>query len=310
MSSPSSLSGLIGALGAYFIWGLSPIYFKALHPVPPFQIVMHRMIWSFALLLILLLLFGRGRAFMRILGAPRTLLLLVVTTLLVSFNWFLFIWAINHDHILQTSLGYFICPLVSVFLGAVFLRERLRRLQIAAVALALGAVVVMTVRGGEFPWVALSLAVSFALYGLLRKTAAVEALEGLTMETLLLCLPASVYLIWLDGRGQGAFGHLSATTDLLLVGTALVTAIPLLLFNLGARRLHLTTIGFLQYLAPSCTFLLAVFVYHESFTLVQGWTFAAIWTALALFSIDAVAHYPRFNREASTRKPGGRRQAE
>jgi chloramphenicol-sensitive protein RarD len=294
MNTRSSISGLLGALGAYFIWGLSPIYFKALHMVSPFQIVMHRMIWSFVLLLILLLLFRRGRTFLRILRTPRTLMVLVVTTLLVSFNWFLFIWAINHDHILQTSLGYFICPLMSVFLGAVFLRERLRRLQVAAVMLALGAVLVLTVHGGEFPWVALSLAISFALYGLLRKTAAVEALEGLTMETLLLCLPAAVYLLWLDGQGQGVFLHRSGTIDLLLVGTALVTAIPLLLFNLGARRLHLTTIGFLQYLAPTCTFLLAVFVYHETFTLVQGWTFAAIWTGLALFSLDAVTHYPRF----------------
>ena len=294
MNSHSSLSGLFGALAAYLIWGLSPIYFKALHAVPPFQILMHRMIWSFVLLLPMLLLFGRGRAFMAVLRTPRTLLVLTVTTLLVGFNWFLYIWAINNDHILQTSLGYFTCPLVSVFLGAVFLRERLRRLQIAAVVLAAGAVLVLTVRQGEFPWVALSLAVSFAVYGLLRKTAAVEALEGLTMETLLMCLPAVVYLIWLAWRGEGAFGHSSASVDLLLVGTALVTAIPLLLFNFGARRLHLTTVGFLQYLAPSCTFLLAVFVYHETFAPVQGWTFAAIWTALALFSLDAVKHYPRF----------------
>ncbi len=293
MKSHSPLGGLFGALAAYLIWGLSPIYFKALHAVPSFQILMHRMIWSFALLLPLLLIFGRGRAFMAVLRTPRTLLVLTVTTLLVSFNWFLYIWAINNDHILQTSLGYFTCPLVSVFLGAVFLGERLRRLQIAAVVLAAGAVLVLTVRQGEFPWVALSLAVSFAVYGLLRKTAAVEALEGLTLETLLMCLPAAVYLIRLEGDGAGAFNHLGPSIDLLLVGTALVTAIPLLLFNFGARRLHLTTIGFLQYLAPSCTFLLAVFVYHEHFAPVQGWTFAAIWTALGLFSVDAVKHYPR-----------------
>lgn len=293
MQNQSSPTGLLSALGAYIIWGLSPIYFKALHTVTPFQILMHRIVWSFALLLALLVMLGRGPAFMRILRTPRTLAVLVVTTLLVSFNWFLYIWAISNEHILQASLGYYICPLVNVLLGCVFLRERLQRLQVAALVLAACAVLVLTVRLGEFPWVALFLAVSFGLYGLLRKTAEAEALEGLTMETLILCLPALACLFWLGGRGDGAFGNLGAAFDLLLAGTALVTAVPLLLFTFGARRLHLTTIGFLQYLAPSISFILAVFVYNEPFSAVQGWAFAAIWAALALFSLDALRTYPR-----------------
>jgi chloramphenicol-sensitive protein RarD len=293
MSANAMSAGLLSAMCAYFLWGLSPIYFKALRAVPSLQVLLHRMVWSFGLLIIMVVLARRVRNVVSALRTPRALLLFLSTTLLVAFNWFLYIWAINNDHILQTSLGYFTCPLVNVFLGAVFLGERLRRLQIAAVVLAVVAVLIATLRQGQFPWISIALAVSFALYGLLRKIVAVEALEGLTVETLLLCLPAFGYLLWLDGHGVGAFGRLSDTIDWLLVGTSLVTAIPLLMFNYGARRLHLTTVGFLQYIAPSITFLLAVFVYHEPFSPIQGWTFGLIWTALTLFSLDAIKHYPR-----------------
>ena len=298
MQIKSSILGLASALSAYLIWGFSVIFFRQLKAVPPFEILMHRMIWSFALLIAMVLILKRRREFAQALKSFRTLRILLVSTLLVGCNWGIFIWAINSDHILDASLGYFICPLVSILLGSLILHERLRLLQWAAVFLAAGAVVYLTVYVGTFPWVALLLAMTFGFYGLLRKTAPVEALEGLTVETLLLCLPATGYLLWLDRNGAGAFLRIDRSTDLLLMGTALVTAVPLLLFNIGARRLNLATIGILQYIAPSCTFLLAVFFYHEPFASAQLYTFSAIWLALALYSCDAVRHIRRLQRIA------------
>ncbi|MDJ0720568.1 MAG: EamA family transporter RarD [Desulfobacterales bacterium] len=220
-----------------------------------------------------------------------TLAILLVTTLLVGCNWFLFIWAINGGHILQTSLGYYINPLVNVLLGVIFLRERLRRLQTAALALAFGGVFYLTVSYGQFPWVSLALAFSFGFYALIRKVAPVSPLVGLTVETLLLSVPALTYLVYLDRMGAGAFLRASGATSLLLAGAALMTGLPLLLFTHGTKRLHLTTIGFLQYIAPSCTFLLAILVYDEPLHAPQLWTFILIWSALALYSWDAVRHY-------------------
>lgn len=296
MKNNSSVPGLLSALGAYLIWGFSVILFKQLKAVPPFEILMHRMIWSFILLIALVLVFKRRRAMSQALKSFRTLRVLLVSTLLVSCNWGIFIWAVNSDHILDASLGYFICPLVNIVLGAVILHERLRRLQRAAVFLAAAAVLYLTLSYGNFPWVALVLAISFGFYGLLRKTAPVEALEGLTVETLLMCLPAAGYLLWLDRHGTGAFLHVNSLTDLLLMATALVTAVPLLLFTFGARRLNLATIGILQYIAPSCNFLLAVFYYREPFVSAQLYTFSAIWLALAIYSYDAVLQARRMQR--------------
>ena len=259
---------------------------------------MHRMIWSFLFLLPLTILLKRRRRLAAALATGRTMLILLGTTLLVALNWFLFIWAINSGHILQTSLGYYITPLVNVTLGMVFLKERLRPLQLVAVFMAAGAVFHLTVFYGEFPWVALCLAFSFGFYGLIRKVAPVEALEGLTIETMILFVPAAAYLFYLDRQGVGTLFRESLPMDLLLMGAALGTAVPLLLFTAGARLLHLTTMGFLQYIAPSCTFLLAVFVYGEPFSRAQVITFVIIWSALAVFSTDAVIHYrhPRHRR--------------
>lgn len=286
-----SYGGLISALLAYLIWGITPVYFKLLKAVPPFEILMHRMVWSFVLLLALVVVFRRSAYFLAALKSPRIMGTLLGTTLIVGLNWFLFIWAINNDRILDASLGYFICPLVSVMLGWLVLREHLRRLQWAAVLGAAAAVLYMTLTLGAFPWVSLALAFSFGFYGLIRKTAPVEALEGLTIETLLMFLPAVLCLWWMDGHADGAFMRKGIETDLLLMGTALATAIPLLLFNLGARRLHLATIGFLQYVAPSCTFLLAVFIYQEPFSWSKALTFVVIWAALGLYSYDALMSY-------------------
>lgn len=285
------LPGLFSAAGAYLTWGLTPVYFKLLAAVPPFEILMHRIVWSFVLLMPLMLIFRRWEAFRAVFGNRRLLLILLASTGVVALNWFLFIWAINTGQILQTSLGYYINPLVNVLLGTIFLRERLRIAQVMAVAIAGAGVLILTVYHGAFPWVALTLAVSFGCYGLIRKVAPVAAMEGLAVETLLLSLPAVAWLIHSNYTGGGAFLHLGWRTDMLLGGTALVTAVPLLLFTFGARSLRLTTMGFLQYIAPSCTFLLAVFIYNEPFARVQLWTFLMIWTALAIFTSDALLHY-------------------
>ncbi len=296
---PQSSTGVACAVGAYLIWGLNPIYFKVLQAIPAFEILTHRMVWSFAFLLPIVLLMGRWPEFKSVVTNGRTLLILLVTTVLVSGNWFVYIWAINSGKILQTSLGYYINPLINVLLGMVLLRERLRPAQAVAVCLAAIGVIYMTVQIGVLPWIALFLAFSFGFYGLIRKVAPVNALVGLTVETLLLSIPATAYLVYLNVNNSGAFLQGGPRVDMLLICSALVTALPLLLFTTGARKIHFITIGILQYIAPSCTFLLALFIYNEPFRRAQLLTFALIWLALAIFTIDMVVHHRRYNRRVS-----------
>ncbi len=288
-----AFSGVLLASTAFVMWGLSPLFWKQLGAVPSFEIIMHRMVWSFLFLMPLLVILNQWRDFLKALGNRRTTLLLCGTTLIVGGNWLAFIWAINHDMVLQASLGYYINPLVNVLLGMVFLKERLRPLQIAAVFIAGCGVLYLTFAYGRFPWVALFLAFSFGFYGLLRKTAPVGALVGLSVETFLLSIPALFYLFYLEAKGVGAFNHMGPRTDLFLSMTALLTALPLLLFTTGARLLNLSTIGFLQYIAPTCSFLLAIFVFKETAVPAQMITFAAIWVALAVFTLDGLLHRKR-----------------
>jgi len=291
--------GAASAVAAYLIWGFSPIYWKALQTVPAFEILMHRMLWSCVFLVPLLLITGRWGEFAAAVTDRRKLGVLLATTLIVACNWFLFIWAITSNHILQTSLGYFITPLVNIFLGMIILGERLRRLQVAAVILAGISVIYLTFLAGEFPWVALSLAFTFGFYGLIRKVIAVGPLVGLAAESLGLTFFALPYLIYLDHIGAGHFLRVNISTDLLLMGAVLVTAPPLLFFHWGAKRLHLTTVGFLQYLAPSCSFLVALILYHEPLSPARLHAFGLIWTALGLYSLDSYFHRP--NRRHSAR---------
>jgi chloramphenicol-sensitive protein RarD len=283
--------GVLYAALAFLIWGISPIYWKALRSVPALEIIMHRIVWSFFFLLPLIVIMRRWQEFVDVFRKRRTLLMLLVSALVIGANWLLYIWAVNNDELLQASLGYFINPLVNVVLGMVFLKERLRPPQMLSVLLAFTGVLYLTISYGEFPWVALILALSFGLYGLIRKVAPVGALVGLTMETLLLSIPALIYLIYLDSRGAGTIFRVSPKLTLLLMGCALVTAIPLLLFTLGARRIYLSTLGLLQYIAPSCMFILAVFLFREPFSSAQIVTFVFIWTALAIYSTDFVRYY-------------------
>jgi len=291
--------GVVYAASAFFIWGISPIYWKALRAVPAFEIILHRIVWSFFFLVPVILVMRRWKDFVDALKNYRILLILLFTALIISGNWLLYIWAVNHDHLLQASLGYYISPLVNVVLGMIFLKERLRPTQILAVLLAAAGVLYLTIYYGEFPWIALTLAVSFGLYGLIRKTAPVGSLAGLTVETLLVSIPALVYLFYLDSQGAGTIFRVSLKLDLLLMGCALATAIPLLFFTLGARRLYLSTVGLLQYIAPTCMFLMAVLLFHEPFVKAQVVTFIFIWTALAIYSTDSIRYYKRQEQNLS-----------
>jgi len=280
-------AGVLYGIGAYGLWGIFPLYFKALKHVPALEILCHRILWSLLLLLGLMWLRGNWPAARQALRSRRTLLTLGATTLLIAGNWLGYIWAITNDHVLQASLGYYINPLVNVLLGMLFLRERLYGWQILAVALAAAGVAYLTLAGGQFPSLALFLAFTFGCYGLLRKTVQVDALVGLTCETALLTVPALVFLAYQMGRGHASFLHASRQTDVLLLLAGVVTATPLLWFTEAARRLRLATLGFLQYLSPTGQFLLAVLAFGEAFTWTQGVTFACVWIALLLYSVEA-----------------------
>lgn len=288
-----SISGAFYAGSAFLIWGLGVIYWKALSEVPPLEIIVHRVVWAFILLLPAIVIGKLWDEFISALKNIRIVLTLLLTAAILAGNWLLYIWAINNNYILQGSLGYFINPLVNVVFGVLFLRERLRPAQVVAVLLAGLGVVYLTFSYGEFPWISLALAASFGLYGLIRKVAPVGALVGLSVEITLMTAPAAVYLIYLGAKGSGSFLRGSVSIDLLLLGTSVLTAVPLTLFTAGARRLNLSTVGLLQYMAPTIMFLLAVFYYHEPFAMAQLWTFIMIWTGLIIYSAESVIYFRR-----------------
>ena len=285
MSSDNQHSiGLAAAIGAFVCWGLAPIYFKFLGRVDADEIIGHRVLWSVAFLgLVLLIRHGKGViAHARI--KPRTLAALSVSGVLIVVNWLIFVYAVNSDRVLSTSLGYFINPLVSVLFGLMIFRERMAPIQGVAIGIAAIGTLYMTLRIGQFPWIALGLALTFALYSVVRKIVDVGPMVGLFWETLLVTPLAIIWLVLLSGKGRLAFDPAQPGMAVLLAGTGLVTLVPLLLFAAGVRRLPLSTIGVLQYLAPSLTFLLAVFVYGEPFTFDHAITFGSIWLALLIFS--------------------------
>jgi chloramphenicol-sensitive protein RarD len=283
-----SAAGVGYALAAFFFWGGLPIYLKWVDQVPALEVLAHRVVWSVLLLSALTALAGRWTLIAVAVKRPRTLGLLVLSTAIVSVNWLVYIWAIFTDRVLETSLGYFINPLVSVLLGVIFLGERLRPWQAVAVALAALGVLNLTFGAAEFPWIALTLALSFGTYGLIRKTVAVGSVDGLLVETTLLLPFAIAFLSSLAISGGGSFATGGLQISVLLVLAGPVTALPLIWFTSAARRLRLSTVGFFQYIAPSCQFLLAVFLFGEPFTTSHLITFACIWLALALFTADSL----------------------
>jgi len=280
--------GILYAATAYILWGLFPIYFKALQNVSPLEILWHRIAWAFVFLVIVLTVLRQWSWIPKVARQPKVLAGFTASAVLLSVNWFIYIWSVNNDHVVDASLGYFINPLVSVLMGFLLLHERLRPVQWAAVALAAAGVAWLTWLAGHPPWIGLALAFSFGFYGLLRKTAALGALEGLSLETFLLFPIAFGYLGVLAVKDQNAFLHASTATRWLLAAAGPITAIPLLLFAAGARRIRMSTLGLLQYLAPSLQFLLGVLLYHEAFGSKLAIGFALIWSALALYSLEAI----------------------
>ena len=281
-------AGLLFGLGAYLAWGVMPLYFKALAHVSALEIVAHRVIWSMVFMAALVALWRRWPAIRAALGPGRVLITLLITTLLIGTNWLIFIYAVVSGHVLEASLGYYLNPLVNVLLGVVLLKEKLSRAQVFATLLAAAGVAVLAAGAGSGLWISLTLAATFAVYGFLRKIVAVDSLEGLSIETALLSPLALAWLVWLQADGSAAFASVTLTTDLLLVLGGAVTAIPLLMFTAAARRLPYSTLGFLQYVAPSLQFLLAVLAFGEPLTTAHLICFAAIWTALAIFSIEGL----------------------
>jgi chloramphenicol-sensitive protein RarD len=274
------------AAGAFALWGLTPIYWKWIDQVPAMQLFGHRILWSGILLCGAVLLSGQWRSFRAAVRRPGALPMYVASAALIGINWFLYVWGVTAGYIVETSLGYFINPIVSVLIGVVFLGERLRRLQWAAVALFIAGVAYLTWVHGSLPWISLTLAFSFGLYGLVKKKAPLSSLFGLTLETGILMLPAVLYLGYAERAGRGAFLHLGPVSDLLLFGAGAVTTVPLFMFTLAARRIPLSRVGILQYIAPTLQFLLGVLVYGEPFTRVQLIGFTVIWTALAIFGLE------------------------
>ena len=281
-------AGLLFGLGAYLAWGVMPLYFKALAHVSALEIVAHRVIWSMVFMAALVALWRRWPAIRAALGTGRVLITLLITTLLIGTNWLIFIYAVVSGHVLEASLGYYLNPLVNVLLGVVLLKEKLSRAQVFATLLAAAGVAVLAAGAGSGLWISLTLAATFAVYGFLRKIVAVDSLEGLSIETALLSPLALAWLVWLQADGSAAFASVTLTTDLLLVLGGAVTAIPLLMFTAAARRLPYSTLGFLQYVAPSLQFLLAVLAFGEPLTTAHLICFAASWTALAIFSFEGL----------------------
>lgn len=282
--------GMLYALGAYIMWGLFPVYWKWLQDVPALQVIGHRIGWSFVLLMIVIFGAGQWTKFRSTL-TRRVLGIYFIAGLLLSINWLIYVWGVNSGNIVETSLGYFINPLLSVLLGMIFLGERLRPAQWLAIGLAAFGVVYLTWTYGSLPWIALSLAFTFGIYGLVKKVSPLGSLYGLTLETGLMFLPALGYLVFAESTGQAAFGHLGNVSALLLVGAGIVTTIPLLMFASAARLIPLTMIGVMQYIAPTIQFLLGVLIYNELFTTSKLIGFSMVWIALIVFWTEGfVAH--------------------
>lgn len=278
--------GMLLAFATYFIWGLFPIYWKWLQQVNALELLSHRIIWSFFFLFLFMLVSKNGQEFRASLQKRQVIAVYSVAAVLIGLNWLTYVWAVNAGFIVETSLGYFINPLLSVALGVLFLRERLRPLQWLPVGLAALGVTYLTFAYGRPPWIALVLAFTFGIYGLVKKIAPLGSVYGLTLETVILLLPALLYLTVQEAAGQAAFLRADLVINLLLVGAGIVTAIPLLMFASAAHRIPLSMIGLMQYLAPTLQFLLGVLVYKEPFSVTQAVGFGIVWAALVIFWLE------------------------
>ncbi len=285
--------GILYAAAAYGIWGFLPVLLKTLSSVPPFQITAHRAVWCFLFLLTIVAV-GQGQlSALKAALTRRNLLVYTLTALLLSVNWLVFVWAVNAGFIVDSSLGYFINPLISVLLGMIFLREKLRPLQWLPVGLVAAGVIYLTFSHGGLPWIALVLALTFGSYGLVKKITPLETLPGVAMETGIMSIAALGYLLFEEGRHTSAFGHAGLATSLLLVGSGIASAVPLLLFTAGARRAPLSVVGLLQYISPTLQFLCGVYLYGETFDRTRLIGFSIIWLALLVFIAESLLVYRR-----------------
>ncbi len=280
--------GLLAALGAFTLWGLLPLYWKALSAAIPIEILCHRISWSTLVTILLLVLMRRSGKLLKTLRERKVILTFLLTSLLLSTNWLIYIWAVNSDYIVESSLGYYINPLINVLLGVLFLKERLRTAQWTAILLAAVGVCYLTFVYGRFPWIAIVLALTFGTYGLLRKTAPLASLEGLCLETTILCFPALLVLFYLGSHEQLTFVQQSGGKQLLFAGTGIVTSLPLLLFGYAAQKLPLSTLGVIQYLAPTLQLCIGIFVYKEPFPQEQMIGFSLVWCGLAIYGLESI----------------------
>ncbi len=294
--------GISAALGAFVIWGLLPIYWKTVSQAIPIEILSHRIIWSTVVTLLILIFWGKAAQLIIVLKDHNVVLRFMLTSLLLSVNWLMYIWAVNSNYIIESSLGYYINPLVNVLLGVVFLQERLRKLQWTALFLAFLGVCYLTFGYGQFPWIAIVLAVTFGLYGLLRKTASLPSLEGLFLETAILFIPALTVLLYLASQGQSDFTHQNNNGRLLLAATGIVTSLPLLLFGYAAQKIQLSTLGVVQYLAPTIQLSIGIFVYGESFPKQQMIGFSLVWTGLLIYVTEGLMIRTRRDRRGLQEK--------
>jgi len=284
--------GIVYALSAYIFWGLHPIYWKLLQNVPSFEIVSHRIIWSFVFFAIIIFFRKEWKSLTKKIKDSDNKLIIFIPALLIGSNWAMYIWAVNANFIIETSLGYFICPLITVFLGVVFLHESLRRIQWIAVLIAGTGVLIMTFIYGQFPWISLYLAGTWGAYGLLRKKSPLNSVDGLTLETALLSLPAVVYLAYLTASNTGSF-LIDLPTTLLLMGSGITSGLPLLVFIVGARMINLSLIGILQYIYPTLIFMVGAFIYGEPLSEPKMIGFMFIWSALIIYTIDGTLFIKR-----------------
>lgn len=291
--SQSQREGIFYGLSAFLLWGVMPVYFKSVAHIHPLEVLGQRILWSFAFTAVLILALKRGAQLRRLLGNRRQLCILTLTSCIIGFNWLLFIWAVANERMVEASLGYFINPLVNMLFGFLFLGERMSRVQTMAIGLAVVGVGLDLVVFGSLPWVALALAISFGLYGLLRKQLNVDSMTGMLVETAVLLVPALIYLAFIADSPTSDWFSNAWNLNLLLMLSGPATTIPLMLFAAAAVRLQLTTLGFMQYIAPSIMFLLATQVYGETISQAKWMTFLLIWAALALFSLNAILQEKR-----------------
>ncbi|MTT32094.1 EamA family transporter RarD [Terrilactibacillus sp. BCM23-1] len=288
--------GIFCAIGAYFMWGIFPLYWKPLNEVPAFEILAHRIFWAFIFMIVLLIWNKRFHDFIvnfKVLFKPMNFILVFLAAVLISINWCVYIWAVNNGHVIETSLGYYINPLISILLAIIFLKEKLNLWQIVAIGFATVGVLILTIEYGQIPYVALTLALSFGFYGLVKKFIHFDSTIGLTYETLFVTPIALGFLIFIQAKGTAAFGNISHLTTILLIGTGVATALPLLCFAEAGKRIPLSMLGFFQYIAPTMTLILGLTVFKESFSHVQFISFIFIWIALVVFSLSGTKFMAR-----------------